>query len=109
MVLDVAELKKRILSLLKEDEEFRLVVVGLLGLDNVLLELKKLREETKRLREDFNKLYESIMRRMDLFEMRMNAFERRVIALGTRWDLESEKAFRNAMKGIDLDYLNTTF
>ena len=153
MVLDVAELKKRIISLLKEDEEFRLVVVGLLGLDNVLLELKKLREdfnkfieleekrweenskkweennrrweennkrweeaykrfeaiemelknlreETKRLREDFNKLYESVMRRMDLFEMRMNAFERRVIALGTRWGLESEKAFRNAMKGV---------
>jgi hypothetical protein len=56
-------------------------------------ELKKLREETNKLREDFNKLYESVMRRMD-------SFERRLQALGARWGIESEEAFRNAMKGV---------
>ena len=134
-----AELKKRFLELLKSDEEFRLAVAGLLGLDTVISELKKLREdfqvfvkeqekrweensrrwegafkrfeaiefEIKRLweaveklredfnklREDFNKLYESVMKRMD-------SFERRLMALGTRWGIESEGAFRNAMRGV---------
>jgi hypothetical protein len=141
-----AELKQRILELLKSDEEFRLAVAGLLGLDTVISELKrlredfltfvkeqekrweesnrrweennrrweeafkrfeaiefeikrlweaveKLREDFNKLREDFNKLYESVMKRMD-------SFERRLMALGTRWGIESEGAFRNAMRGV---------
>jgi hypothetical protein len=40
-----AEFKKRFLELLKSDEEFRLAVAGLLGLDTVISELKKLRED----------------------------------------------------------------
>ena len=119
------KLKERVLSLLKEDDEFRLAVAGLLGLYAILDELKKLREdfntfakeqerrweennrkwemaekrfevielELKKLREDFNRLYESVMGRMD-------AFEKRLIALGARWGVESEVAFREAMKGI---------
>jgi len=124
MVSDT-ELKQRILEFLKSDEEFRLAVAGLIGLDTIISELKKLREdfltfvniqekrweennrrweeaykrfeslenELKKLREDFNKLYESVMRRMD-------SFERRLQALGARWGIESEEAFRNAMKGV---------
>jgi len=134
-----AELKKRFLEFLKSDEEFRLAVAGLLGLDTVISELKrlredfltfvkvqekrweennrrwedaykrfeaieseikrlweaveKLREDFNKLREDFNKLYESVMKRMD-------SFERRLMALGTRWGIESEGAFRNAMRGV---------
>jgi len=56
-------------------------------------ELRRLREDHNKLREDFNRAYESFMRRMD-------SFERRLIALGARWGLESEEAFREAMKGI---------
>jgi uncharacterized phage-like protein YoqJ len=40
-----AELKKAVLELLKSDEEFRLAVAGLLGLDMIINELKKLRED----------------------------------------------------------------
>jgi len=124
MTVDV-ELKRKFLEFLKSDEEFRLAVAGLIGLDTIISELKKLREdfltfvniqekrweennrrweeaykrfeslenELKKLREDFNKLYESVMRRMD-------SFERRLQALGARWGIESEEAFRNAMKGV---------
>ena len=141
--MELLELKKKILQLLREDEEFRLAIAGLIGLDAVLNELKKLREDFNRyieleekrweennkrweeaykrfeaveaelkslreetmklredynkLREDFNKLYESVMRRLDLFETRI---ERRITALGARWGVESEKAFREAMKGV---------
>uniref|UniRef100_A0A7C4BA55 DUF3782 domain-containing protein n=1 Tax=Thermofilum pendens TaxID=2269 RepID=A0A7C4BA55_THEPE len=130
--MEAAELKRRLLSLLREDEEFRYAVAGLLGLDTILLELKALREdfnehvkleekrweenekrweeayrrferieeelralreESVRLRLDFNKLYEQVNRRLD-------SFERKLIALGARWGVESEEAFREAMKGI---------
>lgn len=130
--METLEFKKKIINLLKEDEEFRLAIAGLLGLDTTLNEIKKLREdfnkfikleterwkennkrweendkkweeaykrfeaietELKKLREDFNKSYTSIMRRMD-------SFERKLIALGARWGIESEEAFREAMKGI---------
>ncbi len=43
--METAEFKKKILRLLREDEEFRLAVAGLLGLNNVISELKKLRED----------------------------------------------------------------
>jgi len=169
--LEILELKKKMIKLLREDEEFRLAIAGLLGLDAILNELKKLREDFNRhieleekrweenakwwernwklweesnkrweennrrweeaykrfevietelrslreeniklredfnkLREDFNKLYESVMKRLDLFEKRMDIFEarieRRITALGARWGIESENAFREAMRGI---------
>jgi uncharacterized phage-like protein YoqJ len=44
MVSDT-ELKQRILEFLKSDEEFRLAVAGLIGLDTIISELKKLRED----------------------------------------------------------------
>ncbi len=165
--METLEFKKKIINLLKEDEEFRLAIAGLLGLDTTLNEIRKLREnfnkfikletkrwkenskrweennkrweennkkweennkrweennkrweennkrweendkkweeaykrfeaietELKKLREDFNKSYTSIMRRMD-------SFERKLIALGARWGIESEEAFREAMKGV---------
>jgi len=43
--VETVELKKKILRLLREDEEFKLAVAGLLGFDTILNELKKLRED----------------------------------------------------------------
>ncbi|WP_440059478.1 PD-(D/E)XK nuclease family protein [Thermogladius sp. 4427co] len=118
-------IKEELLALLERDSEFRYAVAGLLGLNSILDELKKLREdfllfvknqerrweennrrwedaykrfdaielELKKLREDFNKLYESVMKRMD-------SFERRLAALGARWGVESEEAFREGLKAI---------
>lgn len=159
-MVESLEFKRKVISLLKEDEEFRLAVAGLLGFDAILNEVRRLREdfnkfveleakrweennkkweennkrweesnrrweennkrweeaykrfeviesELKGLREDFNKYYVSVMRRMDFFERRadsferkMVSFERRMIALGARWGIESEEAFREAMKGF---------
>jgi len=45
LTLSLIELKEKILCLLREDEEFRLAVAGLIGLDAILSELKKLRED----------------------------------------------------------------
>lgn len=68
-----SELKSKILKLLKEDEEFRYAVAGLIGLEEILkrldrheAELVKLREDIKELREDMNKLREDMNRGFEL-------------------------------------------
>jgi len=43
------ELKKRFLELLKEDEEFKLAVAGLLGYSEILKRLDRHEEEIKKL------------------------------------------------------------
>ncbi|MEL9939937.1 MAG: hypothetical protein QW348_05055 [Ignisphaera sp.] len=52
-IVDAEYLKKEILKLLREDEEFRLAVAGLIGFGEVLKRLDRHEEELKRLREDF--------------------------------------------------------
>ena len=95
-----AELKQKLLELLKTDEEFRLAVAGLIGLGEVLRRLEEHDEkfnqilerldrheaELARLREDMNKGFELLRRHVD--------------ALGARWGLLAEDAFREGLKGI---------
>ncbi|MEM0262700.1 MAG: hypothetical protein QXN17_08635, partial [Nitrososphaerota archaeon] len=48
-----SNLKSELLRLLKEDEEFRLAVAGLIGYEEILKRLDRHEEELKKLREDF--------------------------------------------------------
>ncbi len=119
MAIMSVDVKKEVLRLLREDEEFRYTVAGLIGLTEVLkrmdrleAELVKLREEMVELREDMNKLREDMNKlREDMNKLRedMNAgFERvnrRITALGARWGVDAESTFREAMKGILRDEL----
>jgi Uncharacterized conserved protein containing a coiled-coil domain len=81
-----SQLKQRFLKLLKEDEEFRYAVAGLLGLEEILKRLDRHEEQLVKLREDMNRGFELI--------------ERRISALGARWGLQTEEAFREGLKGI---------
>jgi len=65
-----SQLKQRFLKLLKEDEEFRYAVAGLLGLEEILKRLDRHEEQLVKLREDMNRGFELI--------------ERRISALGAR-------------------------
>ena len=49
-------------------------------------ELRRLREDHNKLREDFNRAYADLSRRLD--------------ALGARWGIISEEAFREGMRGV---------
>ena len=129
-------IKKTVFRLLKEDEEFRYAVAGLLGLEEILKrldrheaelvklredmiagfrrhdeELASLREETSRLREETNRLREDMMlgfRRHDeefvrLREDMARGFElmnRHLNALGARWGIMAESAFREGLRGV---------
>jgi hypothetical protein len=65
-----SQLKQRFLKLLKEDEEFRYAVAGLLGLEEILKRLDRHEEQLVKLREDMNRGFELI--------------ESRISALGAR-------------------------
>ena len=122
-------LKSEILRLLKEDEEFRYAVAGLIGLEEILkrldrheAQLVKLREDMNKLREDMNKgfrRYDEELARLredmnkgfrrydeELARLRedMNkGFEllrRHIDALGARWGLLAEESFRAGMVGV---------
>ncbi len=136
-------LKSRILRLLKEDEEFRYAVAGLIGMEEILKrldrneqevrriwqEIEKLREdmmrgferhdrEIERLREDMNKLREDMLRMFERHEERFARIEQElaklredmmrgfdlvnshISALGARWGMMAEDAFREGLRGI---------
>lgn len=142
----VQALKAELLRLLREDEEFRLAVAGLLGLDTILGELKKLREDfnklvelenrrweenSKRWEENWrmweenskrweennkrweenNRKWEEAYKRFEAIEAELKGLRedfnrgfdelrRRIDALGARWGIASESAFREGMRGV---------
>ena len=81
-----AELKSRILRLLEEDREFRLSVAGLVGFREVL---ERLEEHNRRFEE-----HARMLKGLDL----------KIEALGSRWGIFSEQAFREGMKSIVEQY-----
>ena len=91
--MSVRGLKSRILRLLREDEEFRYAVAGLLGLEEILRRLDRHESELVKLREDMNKLREDMNRGFELVE-------RHISALGARWGLMAESAFREGLRGL---------
>ena len=112
------EVKREILRMLREDEEFRYAVAGLIGLEEILRrmdrhgeEIRGLREETRRIWKEIERLREDMLRGFerhdkimeDLRRDMMEGFrrmDRRLDALGTRWGLQTEEAFREGLKGL---------
>jgi hypothetical protein len=72
-----AELKQRFLELLKSDEEFRLAVAGLLGLDTVISELKKLREDFLTFIKEQEKRWEGAFKRFEAIEKKLEEHDKR--------------------------------
>jgi len=87
------ELKTRMLKLLKEDEEFRYAVAGLIGLEEILKRFDRHEAELVKLREDMNKLREDMVKGFGLVN-------RHISALGARWGLLAEESFRSGIKGL---------
>ena len=101
--MELEELKSRMLKLLREDEEFRYAVAGLIGLDEILkrldrheAELVKLRQDVVELRREMVELREDMIRGFDRHDKELTklredmnrGFElvnRHISALGARW------------------------
>jgi len=121
--LDAAtSLKKKILKLLKEDEEFRYAVAGLLGLDTILSELRKLREdfskyveleekrweENSKRWEENNKRWEENLKRWEENARRWEENNRRWEENNKRWEEnarrweENNKRWEEAYKRFEI-------
>jgi len=105
--MKLEELKSRMLKLLREDEEFRYAVAGLIGLDEILKRLDRHEAELVKLRQDMVELRgEMVELRRDMVELRedmVKGFElvnRHISALGARWGLMAEEAFREGLRGV---------
>ncbi|MGQ9469244.1 MAG: PD-(D/E)XK nuclease family protein [Nitrososphaerales archaeon] len=94
------DLKEEFLSLLERDKEFRYAVAGLLGLEEILRSLDKHGGELTKLREDLVKLREDLVKLREDMNAGFMLVERHISALGARWGLISEEAFREGIKGL---------
>ena len=96
----MGSLKSEILRLLKEDEEFRYAVAGLIGLEEILKRLDRHEAELVKLREDMNKLREDMNRLREDMNKGFELLRRHINALGARWGLLAEESFRAGMVGV---------
>jgi predicted nuclease with TOPRIM domain len=93
----LAGLRQEFLNLLREDEEFRLAVAGLLGLDAILSELKKLREDFLGFVKEQEKRWEENNKRWEENWRRWEEQERRWEENNKRWE-EAFKRFEELEK-----------
>jgi len=119
--MDASQLKAAFLKLLKEDEEFRYTVAGYLGIAETLKRLDKLTEEQTRIWKEIQRTWREIRRIWrEIREIKkeqakiwetinsiksematgFDRLQRRLDALGARWGLMSEKAFREGLRGV---------
>ena len=96
----LSELKSKILKLLKEDEEFRYAVAGLIGLEEILKRLDRHEEELVKLREDMNKLREDMNKLREDMNRGFELVNRHISAIGARWGIMAEEAFREGLRGL---------
>ena len=93
-------LKSRMLKMLKEDEEFRYAVAGLLGLEEILKRLDRHEDEVRRIWQEIEKLREDMMKGFELMDRRITRLENLISAIGARWGIMAEDAFSEGLRGI---------
>ncbi|MGC8543815.1 MAG: PD-(D/E)XK nuclease family protein [Vulcanisaeta sp.] len=116
------DLRKEFLRLLKEDEEFRYAIMGFLGItdlrtsvDNLIKAVSELRdvvakhsEEIDKLRKTVEVLSEDVKRHGEVILVMQSSIEKltsSVTALGYRYGLFTEEAFRESIKYLVSDLL----
>jgi hypothetical protein len=92
-MMEFEQLKDKILTLFREDQEFRYAIAGLLGWEEILRRLDRHEEELSRLGTEMTKLRQDMMEGFQLVH-------RQLSALGARWGLMSERAFREGLRGL---------
>ncbi|MEM4455354.1 MAG: hypothetical protein QXT28_11620 [Thermofilaceae archaeon] len=104
----LVDLKSELLRLLKEDEEFRYTVAGLLGLREILNELRKLREDFLTFVKEQEKRWEENNRRSSRIEMELGSLSESLYCRYVSEDIEKELAaagerVTSRMRNADFD------
>jgi hypothetical protein len=92
-MMEFEQLKDKILTLFREDQEFRYAIAGLLGWEEILRRLDRHEEELSRLGTEMTKLRQDMMEGFQLVH-------RQLSALGARWGIMTEEAFREGLRGL---------
>lgn len=100
MAIQSTRLKRQILNLLKKDEEFRYAVAGLIGLEEILKRLDRHEEHIKQILTRLDRHEEEIKKLREDMNRGFELMERRLSAIGARWGLMAEEAFREGLRGI---------
>ncbi|MEM1952962.1 MAG: DUF3782 domain-containing protein [Candidatus Caldarchaeum sp.] len=110
-------IKEEFLKLLKEDETFRYTVAGYIGLTEILSridantadikvlqeQVKTLQDQVRTLQEQVKALQEQVAKQGEILAehtVRLDKLTRTLGAIGTRWGILSESAFREGLKGV---------
>ena len=96
-------LKKEFLKLLKEDEEFRHAVAGLIGYEELIEGQKEIRNEIRKLWEEVKSLREesiSLRKGQEKLWEEVRGIKTTLGAIGARWGIMSESAFRETLRGL---------
>ena len=113
--MEITEFKKMFLRLLREDEEFRLAVAGLIGFEELLKRFERHEEELRRIWEAIEKLRQDLYMFMKEQEKRWEENNKRWEENNKRWEeaykrfeaierklLEHDKKFEALMRRMDL-------
>jgi chromosome segregation ATPase len=96
---ELAALKKRILELVRRDEEFRLALASAIGYYELLEEIRRLRREFNSMLKAFNKRFEALERKLSEHDKRFEAIEKKLLEHDRRFEaierklLEHDKRF----------------
>ncbi|MBS7651488.1 DUF3782 domain-containing protein [Candidatus Bathyarchaeota archaeon] len=93
-------LKEELLGLLERDKEFRYAVAGLIGLEEILKRLDRHEEILMRHEEILLKHSEELLKLREDTNRGFELLERHISALGARWGLMAEEAFREGLRGL---------
>ena len=94
-------LKSRILRMLKEDEEFRYAVAGLIGLEEILKRLDRNEEEIRRIWQEIERLREDMVKGFERHDTEIAKLREDMIKGFERHDRELEKLREDMMKGFE--------
>ena len=97
---ETVELKKKLLDLLREDEEFRLAIAGLLGYSEILKRLDRHEEEMRRIWESIEKLREDFLTFVKEQEKRWEENNKRWEENVRRWE-ENSRRWEEAYKRFE--------
>jgi len=86
-----AELKRGVLKLTREDQEFRYAVAGLIGLDETLKQLDRHDQKFIEVLESLDRHGTELIKLREDINKGFSLVERHLSALGARWGLMSEE------------------
>ena len=96
----MSRLKKEFLELLEKDKEFRYSVAGLIGLNEILNRLNKHDEKFIEILKRLDKHEEELVKLREDMNRGFEIVEKHISALGARWGIMTENAFREGIKGL---------